>query len=310
MQIYLPIAEISLDIYMLLGIGVLVGTLSGMFGVGGGFLMTPLLIFAGVPPAVAVASEANQIAGSSVAGTLAHWRRNSVDFKMGGVLAAGGAVGTIIGVAIFTWLKGEGQVDILIKISYVLLLGVIGFLMMAESLRSAALRFKGKAVKAPRRAPHNWLHGLPFRVRFRKSKLYTSFIPPALIGMFSGILAAVMGVGGGFLLVPAMIYLLHMPTNVVIGTSLFQIIFVTAFATFAHALSNHSVDVVLALVLLVGASVGVHFGARLGGQMKAEHLRALLSVLVLLVAVQLFYTLVVTPGEMWVLEILKSEGSE
>lgn len=309
MQIYLPIAEVSLDIYMLMGVGITVGILSGMFGVGGGFLMTPLLIFAGVPAPVAVASEANQIAGSSVAGTLAHWRRNSVDFKMGGVLAAGGALGTIIGVGVFTWLKTQGQIDLIIKLSYVILLGVIGCLIGAESLRTAYARFKGKSIRLRHRAQHNWLHGLPMRMRFRKSKLYISFVPPALIGMVSGFLAAIMGVGGGFLLVPAMIYLLHMPTNVVIGTSLFQIIFVTAFAAFAHAVTNHSVDIVLVFLLLIGASIGVHIGARIGDKLRAEHLRGLLAALVLIVAGQMIYNLIATPDELFSLEFLTSKSA-
>ena len=307
MQIYLPIAEVSLDVFMLVGIGVGVGILSGMFGVGGGFLMTPLLIFAGVPAPVAVASEANQIAGSSVAGTLAHWRRGAVDFKMGGVLATGGALGTIIGVGVFTWLKTLGQIDLMIKLSYVVLLGVIGALMMWESARAVRARMSGAPIAARHRQQHNWLHGLPWRIRFHKSKLYISFVPPALIGMFSGFLAAIMGVGGGFLLVPAMIYLLHMPTNVVIGTSLFQIIFVTALAAFAHALSNHSVDIVLAILLLLGAGVGVHIGARLGSGLSAEHLRILLAVLVLLIAAQLTYNLVAKPDEPFALEIITQQ---
>lgn len=309
MQIYLPIAEISLDAYMLIGIGAMVGILSGMFGVGGGFLTTPLLIFVGVPAPVAVASEANQIAGSSVAGTLAHWRRDAVDFKMGTVLAAGGAVGTIAGVAVFTWLKNLGQVDLLIKLFYVLFLSVIGTLIMVESLRTIYTHWTGHPVQLRHRAQHNWLHALPWRIRFRRSRLYISFVPPVLIGAISGFLAAIMGVGGGFLLVPAMIYLLHMPTNIVIGTSLFQIIFVTAFAAFAHALSNHSVDIVLAVLLLIGASAGVHLGAKLGALIRAEHLRALLAFIVLLVALQLIYDLIATPDNLFLLEIF-SNGEE
>ena len=306
MQIYLPIAEVSLDVFMLLGIGGMVGVLSGMFGVGGGFLMTPLLIFAGVPAPVAVASEANQIAGASVAGTLAHWRRQAVDFKMGGVLGAGGAVGSVIGVGVFTWLKSLGQIDLLIGLAYVVFLGVMGSLIMVESVRAIHASWTGHAVSFRRRGQHNWLSGLPLRIRFRRSRLYISFVPPALIGMVSGLLAAIMGVGGGFLLVPAMIYLLHMPTNVVIGTSLFQIIFVTAFVTFLHALTNHSVDIVLAMILLVGGTIGVQVGVIVGARLKAEHLRALLACLVLLVSMRLAYGLVVEPDDLFSLQILSS----
>ncbi len=303
MQIYLPIAEVSLDIFMLLGIGAMVGILSGMFGVGGGFLMTPLLIFAGVPAPVAVASEANQIAGASVAGTLAHWRRQAVDFKMGAVLGAGGAVGSVIGVVIFIWLKSLGQIDLLISLAYVFFLGLMGSLIMAESARAIYARWTGHLVPARRRGQHNWLSGLPLRIRFRRSRLYISFVPPALIGMISGLLAAIMGVGGGFLLVPAMIYLLHMPTNVVIGTSLFQIIFVTAFVSFLHAWTNHSVDIVLAMILLLGGTVGVQLGVMVSARLRAEHLRALLACLVLLVAARLAYTLLITPDELFSLQI-------
>jgi len=305
MQIYLPIAEISLDVFMLLGIGGMVGILSGMFGVGGGFLMTPLLIVVGVPPAVAVASEANQIVGASVAGTLAYWRRQAVDFRMGAVLAAGGALGSIIGIVVFNWLKSLGQVDLLIRLSYVMFLSIMGALIMAESLRAIYAHWIGQPLTFRRRGQHNWLHGLPWRMRFRRSRLYISFVPPALIGMVSGLLAAIMGVGGGFLLVPAMIYLLHMPTNVVIGTSLFQIIFVTGLVTFLHALTNHSVDMVLAMLLLIGGTMGVQLGVILGGYLRAEHLRALLATLILLVAVQLAYYLIATPDELFSLQILR-----
>ena len=230
MQIYLPIAEMSANILLLLGMGGGVGFLSGLFGVGGGFLMTPLLIFIGVPPAVAVATEANQIVASSVSGALAHWRRGNVDLKMGVVLLIGGFVGSTGGVFLFRALRDAGQVDLVISLSYVLFLGIIGGLMLIESVQAMRRRSDSSA---PRRKlhQHNWLHGLPFKMRFRRSKLYISALLPLGVGAFVGLLAAIMGVGGGFIMVPAMIYLLGMPTSVVVGTSLFQIIFVTANVT-------------------------------------------------------------------------------
>ena len=308
MQIYLPIAEVSMNLFTLLSIGGVVGILSGMFGVGGGFLMTPLLIFAGVPAPVAVASEANHIVGSSVAGTLAHWRNRAVDFKIGAVMASGGMLGSIFGVLIFSWVRALGQIDLLITLSYVVFLGVMGALIMFESLRAIHARWTGHPIPLRRRGQHNWLHGLPWRMRFHRSRLYISFIPPALLGMVSGFLAAIMGVGGGFMMVPAMIYLLHIPANIVIGTSLFQIIFVTAISTFLHAVSNHSVDIVLAMMLLIGGTLGVQIGTSLGRNLRAEHLRVLLAVLVLLVAVQLAYNLIAQPDDMFSIQILQREG--
>ena len=232
MQIYLPIAEVSVNAFLLLGLGGMVGVLSGMFGVGGGFLMTPLLFFIGIPPAVAVATEANQIVASSFSGVLAHLRRKSVDFRMGSVLLAGGLVGSALGVQIFNALKAAGQVDLLVRLSYVVFLGIIGSLMFIESWRAIRNTRSGKV---PVRKKHSWIHNLPFKMKFRTSGLYISVIPPLLVGLLVGILAAIMGVGGGFVMVPAMIYLLGMPTKVVVGTSLFQIIFVTAFTNLLDA---------------------------------------------------------------------------
>ena len=226
MQIYLPIAELSVDVFLLLGLGGMVGFLSGLFGVGGGFLMTPLLIFIGVPPPVAVATEANQIVASSVSGMLAHMMRQSVDFKMGGVLLAGGLIGSTAGVFLFKYLRAIGQIDLVISLSYVFFLGIIGLLMLLESARTAIKRRRGSA--RGKLHKHTWIHGLPFKMRFRRSKLYISALLPISVGIIVGLLAAIMGVGGGFLMVPAMIYLIGMPTSVVIGTSLFQITFVTA----------------------------------------------------------------------------------
>lgn len=292
MQIYLPIAEMSVNIFLILGMGGGIGFLSGLFGVGGGFLMTPLLIFIGIPPAVAVATEANQIVASSVSGVLAHWKRGNVDIKMGVLLLIGGVIGSTFGVWLFTLLKSLGQIDLVIKLSYVIFLGIIGFLMLIESINS----MRASKSKIRKKAhTHNWFHGLPFKMRFRKSRLYISAILPIAIGVFVGILSAIMGVGGGFVMVPAMIYLLGMPTAVVVGTSLFQIIFVTANVTILQSVSNYSVDIVLALLLLVGGVIGAQFGARFGGRMQGEQLRGLLALIVIAVCLKLTYDLVVTP---------------
>ena len=299
MQIYLPVAELSVNIFLLLGMGAAVGFLSGLFGVGGGFLMTPLLIFAGVPPAVAVGTEANQIVAASFSGVLAHWKR-AVDFKMGLVLLAGGAAGSTVGVFVFSFLRGLGQIDLAISLAYVLFLGTVGALMLVESVN--AMRQSAQTDGGRRKLHrHLWMHGLPFRMRFRKSRLYISAIPVLAIGLVVGFLAAIMGVGGGFIMVPAMIYLLGMPTNVVIGTSLFQITFVTALTTVLHAVTNQTVDVVLALILLASAVIGAQFGARLSGRLRGEQLRGLLALLVLLVCARLAYGLVATPDDLFVI---------
>ena len=296
MQIYLPIAEVSVNAFLLLGLGGLVGILSGMFGVGGGFLMTPLLFFIGIPPAVAVATEANQIVASSFSGVLAHFKRKTVDLRMGTVLLIGGLIGAALGVMLFNYLKSLGQVDLLVRLCYVVFLGVIGGLMFMESLRAIRNVKKGKA---PARKKHNWIHGLPFKMRFRVSGLYISVIPPLLVGVSVGVLAAIMGVGGGFIMVPAMIYLLGMPTKVVVGTSLFQIIFVTGFTTMLHATTNYTVDVVLAVLLLIGGVIGAQIGTRIGVKMKAEQLRILLAMMVLAVCGKLALDLLLQPTELY-----------
>jgi len=297
MQIYLPIAEVSVNAFLLLGLGGMVGILSGMFGVGGGFLMTPLLFFIGIPPAVAVATEANQIVASSFSGVLAHFKRKTVDLRMGVVLLIGGLIGAALGVVLFNYLKAQGQVDLLVRLCYVVFLGVIGGLMFIESLNAIRKTAKGGAV--PKRKKHNWIHKLPFKMRFRVSGLYISVIPPLLVGLCVGVLAAIMGVGGGFIMVPAMIYLLGMPTKVVVGTSLFQIIFVTAFTTMLHATTNYTVDVVLAVLLLVGGVIGAQIGTRIGVRMKAEQLRILLAMMVLAVCGKLAFDLLVMPSELF-----------
>lgn len=304
MQIYLPIAETSVNIFLLLGLGGLVGFLSGMFGVGGGFLMTPLLIFVGIPPTVAVASEANQILASSISGGMAHFQKRGVDIRMGCVLLAGGLLGSAVGVQLYAVMREIGQIDLMISLCYVVFLGVIGLLMMIESVRAIHARQIGRPIPARRPGQHNWIHGLPFKMRFKVSHLYTSIIPPILIGFFVGILAAIMGVGGGFIMVPAMIYLLRMPTNVVIGTSLFQIIFVSAAVTIMHAVKNQTVDVVLATILIIGGVVGAQIGARLGQKLRGEHLRALLALIVLGVGLKMLSDLLFMPAEIYSLSSL------
>ncbi|MEM9524547.1 MAG: sulfite exporter TauE/SafE family protein [Pseudomonadota bacterium] len=301
MQIYLPIAEVSVNAFLLLGLGGLVGILSGMFGVGGGFLMTPLLFFIGIPPAVAVATEANQIVASSFSGVLAHLRRKTVDFKMGTVLLAGGLVGAGIGVLIFNQLRDMGQVDLLVRLSYVLFLGVIGVLMLVESL-GAIRRARLPSAHRITRRKRTWIDSLPLKMRFRTSGLYISAVPPVAVGLFVGVLSAIMGVGGGFIMVPAMIYLLGMPTKVVVGTSLFQIIFVTAFATLLHATTNYTVDMALAVLLLVGGVVGAQIGARIGVLLRAEQLRILLAIIVLAVCGKLALDLLLMPSELYSLD--------
>jgi len=300
-QIYLPIAELSVNIFLLLGLGAGVGFLSGMFGVGGGFLMTPLLMFIGIPPAVAVSTEANQIVASSASGALVHWRRQTLDIKMGSLLLVGGASGSFFGVQLFSMLRGLGQIDLIISLSYVSFLGIIGGLMFVESVRTMLRSRKVSATAQPRydKPKRNWIDALPFKMRFPRSRLYISVIPPIVIGFFVGTLAAIMGVGGGFVMVPAMIYILRMPTNVVVGTSLFQILFVTALTTFLQASQNHTVDIVLAMLLIVGGVIGAQFGARAGQHVKAEELRATLAFMVLAVCAKLGWDLVVTPADMF-----------
>ena len=304
MYIYLPIAEVSMHIAVIIGLGGGVGFLSGMFGVGGGFLMTPLLIFLGVPPAIAVSTEANQIVASSVSGVIAHWRRGNVDFKMGGILLAGGVVGSSLGVLLFSILRDIGQIDLVIKLSYVVFLGLIGGMMLLESIR-AILRTRQAGALRGKLHQHNWLHGLPFKMRFRKSKLYISALLPFFLAAMVGVLSAIMGVGGGFILVPAMIYLLGMPTYVVIGTSLFQIIFVTANITVLQAVQTQTVDFVLAGLLLFGAVIGAQIGARFGTRLKGEQLRGLLALMVLGVSVKLGIELITAPVDVFAVEFMK-----
>ncbi|MEM8877226.1 MAG: sulfite exporter TauE/SafE family protein [Pseudomonadota bacterium] len=299
MQIYLPIAEIAVNILLLLSMGGAVGFLAGMFGVGGGFLITPLLIFTGVSPAVAVATGANQVVASSVSGALVHFRRGAVDISLGMVLLAGGIVGSVAGVFVFRQLRVLGYLDAVVSLSYVLFLGVVGGLMLVESVRTLVLRSRGRAPALRKPGQHGWMHGLPIKLRFKRSKIYVSIFPVLLLGGAIGFLAAIMGVGGGFIMVPAMIYLLRVPTNVVIGTSLFQIVFVAAFTTVLHAWANGTVDAVLAIFLMVGAVIGAQLGAQAGQKLKADELRALLALLVLAVGIRLAYDLVTRPDEIF-----------
>ncbi len=300
MNIYLPIAEVSVNLYVVLGLGGLTGVLAGLFGVGGGFLMTPFLIFIGVPPAVSVATAANQIIASSVSGFIAHWRRGNVDFKMGWFLLTGGIVGSTLGVAIFRWLTLLGQIDLIISLFYVTFLGLIGAMMAGESLRT--IFNSGKKPHTPEK-PRPGTR-LPFKVEFPHSKLSISAVLPVSIGFFVGIMVSLMGIGGGFFLIPAMIYVLGMPTAVVIGTSLFQIIFITANVTFLQAVTNQTVDILLAVLLLSGSVIGAQFGSKLAAKLRAEYLRALLAALVLAVATKLALGLFTPPDNVYSVEAL------
>ncbi len=302
MQLYLPIAEMPVDPLVIIAMGAMIGFLSGMFGVGGGFLMTPLLIFYGIPPAIAVGTEAAQIAGSSVSGVTAHLKRKSVDFQMGWFLVIGGGAGSLVGVFLFRRLRETGQIETFIALAYVLFLSLIGSLMLAESAR-ALLRPPEAGAPKLRRRRTAWMSALPAPMRFRRSKLYISPLPPMVIGFFVGVLAAIMGVGGGFILVPAMIYVLKMPTKVVVGTSLFQIVFVTAITTVLHAVANQTVDIVLALMLLIGGVVGAQLGARASVRLKAEQLRVLLALIVLGVCARLALDLVTPPEDPFRIEV-------
>jgi uncharacterized protein len=300
MDIYLPIAGMSQNVLVLLVLGGAVGFLSGLFGVGGGWLMTPLLIFIGIPPSFAVAASANQLVGSSVTGALAQWRRGNIDFAMGFVLLVGGLIGSALGVWLFAELRRIGQIEIAINFAYIVMLGVLGAFMLIESLR--AMLFPRPAAQR-KLHQHNWAHGLPLKMRFRRSKLYISAIVPAGVGFAGGFLSGVLGVGGGFLMVPAMIYVLDMPTALVPGTSLFQIIFVAAAVTIQQAAENGTVDIVLALILVLGGVVGVQFGLRVGANLKGEYFRALLGVLVLAAAAKLAADLTITPSDLYSLEL-------
>ena len=304
MSIYLPIAEMSLNMLILVGMGGVVGFLSGMFGVGGGFLITPLLIFYNVPPAIAVGTGANQVIASSVTGALTHFKRGTLDIKLGILLVVGGILGSCLGVELFTYLRKLGQLDLIISLLYVILLGGVGSLMAIESWRAIINAKKGKPVIVHRPGQHSFVQRLPLKMRFRASKIYVSVIPVLGIGLVIGLLSSIMGVGGGFIMVPALIYMLRVPTNVVVGTSLFQITFVTAFTTILQSITNQSVDIVLAFLLMVGGVIGATYGTRIGRKLKAEQLRMLLAILVLLVCARLAFELFVRPDDLFSLTFI------
>ncbi len=299
MEIYLPIAQLSVNWALVLGMGGAVGFLSGMLGVGGGFLMTPLLIFYGIPPGIAVATQGSPIAAASFAGALAQGKKEAVDYQMGGLLLVGGLTGSTIGVYIFGVLQRLGQIDFVIAASYVLLLGSIGGLMLAESARTLLASRKGEQIAARKPGQHSWIHRLPFKMRFRRSRIYISIIPPIILGLVVGILTAILGVGGAFLLIPAKIYLLRMQTRIAMGTSQFQVSFVAAMTTLLHAVTDHTVDVVLAFLLILGGVVGAQFGARVAAKMRGEELRAMLALLILAIAIRLFIGLTIRPSELY-----------
>jgi len=303
MSIYLPIAEINVNIFLIVFIGMVVGALSGLFGVGGGFLMTPLLIFLGIPPVVAVGSEAPHVLASSVSGVIAHWRKKNVDFKMGFFLLSGGVIGSTFGVNLFKLLKTYGQIDIVIQFLFIIFLGFIGISMAFESAKTTIKNYRTTSAIRTKLHQHSWIHGLPFKLRFHRSKLYISAIPPILIGFFVGMLSAMMGVGGGFIMIPAMVYILGMSTNVVVGTSLFQIIFVTANSTFFQSYLNQTVDIVLSALMILGGVIGAQIGVRIGSQLKAEYLRGILAILVLLVCAKILTDLILTPSDLFTTSI-------
>jgi uncharacterized membrane protein YfcA len=306
-QIYLPIADLPVNIFVILAMGLAVGFISGMFGIGGGFLMTPLLIFLGVSPAVSVATVSSHIAASSCSGAINYWRRRAIDLPLAAMLLVGGIFGTTSGVWLFTTLRSIGQLDLTIGLSYVLLLGIVGSLMVIESVRAIVRVRQGKPVELRRPGSHTWIHGLPFKLRFKRSRIYVSAIPVLGIGLIIGFVGAVMGIGGGFLLVPMLIYVLRVPTATVIGTSMVLTLVTMASATVLHAVTNHLVDAVLAAILMVGGVVGAQFGARAGQRMSGERLRLLLGLLVLAVGIRFGLDLTLQPDDLYLVRPL--EGS-
>ncbi len=299
MDVYLPIANLSVNGLLIVALGVITGMLSGLFGVGGGFLTTPLLIFYGVPPTVSAASAASQVTGASVSGVFAHHKRGGVDYRMGGIMVAGGAVGTAIGAVLFEWLRALGQIDTIITFLYVVLLGSMGSLMARDGWRALIANRRGTRPKPSRRRHHPLVANLPWRMRFYKSGLYISPLAPFLLGLFVGILTMLMGVGGGFILVPAMLYILGMGAGVVVGTSLFQILFVTMVTTFMHAVTTQAVDIVLAGLLLIGSVSGAQIGAQMAQKSKPELLRLVLAAVVLMIAARMVLQLFYAPDEVY-----------
>ncbi len=312
MTIYLPIAELPINIFFLIALGGIGGILAGMFGIGGGFLITPILIFIGVPPAVAVATSTNQIIASSVSGFLSHWYRRNVDILMGGLMLVGGLIGAVLGIWMFKMLQTLGLIDVVISLSYVVFLGFIGTVMFIESLttlikgRRKLTKKESRKIRKEKRSLGEKIRSLPlpFKIYFPKSELTISALLPVIVGVLAGIMVSLMGIGGGFVMIPAMIYLLGMPTSVVVGTSLFQIIFTTALVTFLHATSTQSVDMLLAVILIIGAVVGAQFGSRIGAKLKAENLRIILAVIVLAVCTKLGIGLFLEPDNLYSIEEL------
>jgi len=307
-QIYLPIADLPVNVFVVFAMGLAVGFISGMFGIGGGFLMTPLLIFLGVSPAVSVATVSTHIAASSFSGAISYWRRRAVDLSLATMLLLGGFVGTAAGVGLFTYLRALGQLDLTISLLYVALLGSVGTLMVVEAVRAILRSRSGKPVELRRGGSHTWLHGLPLKMRFKQSRIYVSTIPVWTIGFLMGFIGAIMGIGGGFLLVPALIYFLRVPTNVVIGTSMVLTLVTMATATVLHSVTNHLVDAILALILMVGGVTGAQFGARAGQRMRGERLRLMLGVLVLAVGIRFAVDLIVRPEDLYSIRML--EGAQ
>ena len=306
MQIYLPIADLPVNVFLIFAMGIAIGFLSGMFGIGGGFLLTPILIFIGIPSAVAVATVSTHIAASSFSGVFAYWRRKTLDLPLAGVLLAGALIGTAAGVFLIAVLRTIGQLDLAIGVSYVTLLGIIGTLMIIESARAIMRAHKGGPATLRRPGSHAWFHGLPFKMRFKQSKIYVSVIPVWTIGLFIGILGAMMGIGGGFILVPALIYLLRVPTGIVVGTSMVVTLVTMLAATVMHSATNRSVDVVLALTLMIGGVIGAQFGARAGMTIRSERLRLLLGLIVLLVGLRFAIDLVVRPDDLFSIQPYES----
>jgi uncharacterized membrane protein YfcA len=306
-QIYLPIAELPVNVLLILFMGLAVGFISGMFGIGGGFLMTPLLIFVGISPAVAVASVASHVAASSFSGAINYWRRRALDPALAAMLLVGGLIGTTAGVWLFTLLRSLGQLDLTIGLSYLILLGIVGGMMIVESVRAILRAREGRPAEIRRPGSHMWIHGLPLKMRFKQSKIYVSVIPIWTIGFLIGFIGAVMGIGGGFLLVPALIYLIRVPTGVVIGTSMVLTLVTMAYATVIHAATNHLVDAVLALILMIGGVIGAQFGARTGSRFSGEMLRLLLGILVLSVGLRFAYDLVVQPADLYTIRALEEQ---
>jgi hypothetical protein len=288
MEVYLPIAEVSINIFTILFLSFIVGFLSGIFGVGGGFLMTPFLIFLGIPPTYAVANEANNILASSTSGSLTHWFKNTLDYKMGFMIVLGGIVGTIIGIFTFTYFKEIGKINLIISLAYMYVLATIGTLMLIEGIAEID-RARKKIFLKKKLHSHYWIHGLPFRIRFKKSKLYESALAPIILGLIVGFIASIMGVGGAFLLVPALIYIIGMPTKLVPGTSLFVTIFVTAFVTILHAFNYQSIDIVLVVILIVGSIIGIQLGIKVSEYLKSSELKTLMAILFLAVGIAVAY---------------------